>query len=94
MKKMKIIYGLSFIAIATICTLNVQSSLSVLNENSYFSLTDLITLNSANAESNDEESCDGNACTQVQGNDQGDGTDFRGDTKCCADAASSGKKDI
>jgi hypothetical protein len=93
MKTKRIILGLSILAISTICTINVQSTFSMSNELGYASIADLITLNSANAESDGEE-CNGNACTQVQGNDQGDGTDFRGDTKCCADAFSSGKKSI
>lgn len=60
------LFGLSCMAIVTICTLNVQSSLNTSNEIGYSSLESLITLNRASAEEAGGN-CTGAVCEQANG---------------------------
>lgn len=87
----KIIFGLSCVAIVTICTLNVQNSLKASNELGYSSLTDLMMINSASAEES-APSCSGATCADA--NDLHYGYfELNGKGTCCGSSATtSGSK--
>ena len=87
MKKKKIIFGLSCLAIATVCTLNVQSSLNISNELGYNSLVDLITLNSASAEEGGGN-CSGSTCDSANGLEYGY-FELNGKGTCCGSSSTS-----
>lgn len=87
----KNIFGLSILVIVVICTLNVQNSLSISNELGYSSLEDLITLNSASAETG-SASCTGSTCDDANDNHYSY-IESNGKGYCCGGASeTAGKK--
>lgn len=91
MKKKKIIFALSCMAIITICTLNVRNSLSIANELGYSNFANLLTLNSASAEEGGG-SCTGGVCDQANGHRYST-IEVNGTSTCCgAKSTTSGDK--
>ena len=71
MKRKKILLGMSFLMMGAICTFNVHRTMSISSEAGFTSLTDVIKLSRASAESDEDSNCPGTSCDYANGTNYG-----------------------